>query len=119
MELIGQCHDTPGCYRSPNIAVSSSCSEEVKIKGNRGCAVVDCFVHVMYLRCFGKLVAGMGVNASVGEVMRVSALPHLEGGFVRALWAAVTGVAVGGASGPSNESALTHCRLLWEDRDSV
>ena len=83
VELIGQCHDAPGFHMSPDIAVLSSCSEEVKIKGSRGCAVVDCFVHIIFLRCFGKLVAGMGVKASAGDLIHVSALPHLEGGFVR------------------------------------
>ena len=44
MELIGQYPDTPGGHRSPDRAVLSSWSDEVKIKGNRGRAVFDRFV---------------------------------------------------------------------------
>ena len=110
VELIGQYHDTPGCYRSPDIAVISSCSEEVKIKGNTGRAVVDCFVQTCgWDGCHG-LSGGRAPYDS-------SATPR--GRFHGALWVAVTGVAVGEASGPSNESALAHRRLLLEDRDAV
>ena len=117
IELIGQYPDTPGGHRSPGRAVLSSCSDEVKIKGNRGHVVVDRFAHVIHLRCFGELVAGIGVTALAGDVIHMTVLSHQGGGFLRALCVAVTGVAVGGASGPSNESALAHLRLLREDRD--
>ena len=51
MELIGQYPDIPGGYRPPGQSVVSSCSDEVKIKGYWGCAVVDRFVHIIPLLC--------------------------------------------------------------------
>ena len=87
MELIGQYPDTPWGYRLPGRAVLSSCSDEVKIKGNRGCAVVNHFGHVIHLRCFGELVAGIGVTASVGDVIHMTVLSHLGGSFFgRSVW---------------------------------
>ena len=40
-------------------------------------------VHVIHLRCFGELVAGIGIMASAGDVIHITALSHLGGGFVR------------------------------------
>ena len=68
---------------------------------------------------FGALVAGMSVTASVEDVIQMTVLPHLGGWFIRAFCVAATGVAVGGASDLSNESALAHHHLLQEDQDSV
>ena len=82
MVLIGQYPDIPGGYRPPGQSVVSSCSDEVKIKGYWGCAVVDRFVHIIPLRCFGALVAGMSVTASAEDVIQMTVLPHLGGGFL-------------------------------------
>ena len=71
MELIGQYPDSLGCHRSPGW----------------GCAVVDCFVHFIRLRCFRELVSGIGVTALAGDVIHMTALSHLGGGFVgRSVW---------------------------------
>ena len=87
IELIGQYPDTPGGDRSPGRVILSSCSDEVKIKGNRGHAVVDRFVQIIHLRCFGELVAGMSGTASAGDVIRMTVLSHLGGGFLgRSVW---------------------------------
>ena len=43
------------------------------------CAVVDCFVHIIPLRCFGALVVGMSVAASAGDVI------HMTVQFLKAL----------------------------------
>ena len=91
---------TPGCHRSPGRAVLSSGSDEVKIKGNRGA-------------CWDEWH-----DLSGGHDPYDSAVTPGRR-FLRVLCVAVTGVAVGGASGPSNESTLAHRRLLREDQYSV
>ena len=35
------------------------------------------------MQCFGELVAGIGVTASAGDVIHMTALSHLGGGFVQ------------------------------------
>ena len=54
----------------------------MKIKGNMGRAVVDRFVRIIHLWCFGELVAGMSVTASAWDMIHMTVLSHLGGGVL-------------------------------------
>ena len=87
METMSQYPDVPGGYIPPGRAVFSSCSDDVKIKGYWGCDVVDRFVHIIPLLCFGSLLGEIGVTDSAGDVIYMTVLSHLGGGLLgRSVW---------------------------------